>query len=270
MERVLVSFIFIFLPLYISGQSTNRIEVQGVLFSPNNDVEAVTIFNKTSKKGTITNEKGEFAIKVAMYDVIEISALQFQTVTVIIDEDVIKAKQLKIQLVEQVNRLDAVTLSSGLSGVITTDIANIKKVTPIHINMGDMNVDFEYNDEKAFDKVVIQNHLKSVINPEARNYLPDPIKIFKLLFKKDLPVKINLLEGKEKERPNQKYFLDAYDHKYISETFNIPLDQVEVFIVFVEEKGIDSKLFKPENEMQLIEFLIKQRESFLKLQDVKK
>ncbi|GAA3624015.1 carboxypeptidase-like regulatory domain-containing protein [Flavivirga jejuensis] len=268
MKLVLTPFIFIFLSLYASGQSIDRIEINGIILSTDNDVEAVTIFNTSSNKGTITNEKGVFVIKAALRDIIEISALQFQTVSITIDADVIKTQQLKIHLVQQVNRLDAVVLSSGLSGNILTDVANVKTIKPIYIDMGNMDVDFEYNDVKAFDNEVVVNHLKAIINPEARNFMPDIVKIFKLLTKKDLPLKVNLLKEKVKERPEQKDLLDVYDHKAISTIFNLPLEHVGDFVAFVEEKGINSELFKRENEMYLIEFLIKQNELFLKLQNV--
>lgn len=201
---------------------------------------------------------------MTLHDVVEISALQFQTVSITVDIDVIKTKQLKIQLIEQVNHLDAVTLSSGLSGNLITDISNVKTVDPIRIDMGNMNTAFEYNDEKAFDNKVVDHHLKSIINPEDRNYLPDAVKIFKLFFK---PKKRLSVEKKVEEKP--KDLLDVYNQMYISKTFNIPEEHVEAFVAFVEDKGIDSRFLERKNEMQLIEFLIKKRELFLKLRDVK-
>ncbi len=268
MKHVLVYSAFISCSFCLHGQSVDRVEVNGVLYSNNNDVEAVTIFNKSSNKGTITNKKGEFTIKVALNDVIEISALQFQTMSITVDEGDIKANDLKIYLVEHINQLDAVTLSSGLSGNILVDVDNIKKVKPITIHMGNMNVDFEYNDDKAFDNEAIGNHLKSVIDPEARNYLPDAVKILELLFKKDLSIKMGVPKERE-EKPQLKKLLDVYSHKDINQTFNISLEHVEAFVAFVEEKGIRPQYFIPENEIHLIEFLMQQRELFIKYQDVK-
>ncbi|MDD7886661.1 hypothetical protein [Flavivirga sp. 57AJ16] len=267
MKRTLISSVFIFLSLYLSGQSINRIEIKGVLLSATNDVEAVTIFNTSSNKGTITNDKGEFIVKVALHDVIEISALQFQTVFVTVDADVIKSKQLKIQLVEQINQLDAVTLSSGLTGNILADVGNVKVVEPIRVDMGNINEAFEYNDVKAFDREVIDNHLKAVINPEARNYLPDAVKILELLFKKDLSIKMNPSKEYVEEKP--KDLLDVYSRNYISKNFNIPPDRVSAFVAFIEQQGMDMELYKRENEIRLIAFLIKQKKLFLKLQNVK-
>ncbi|GAA3609970.1 hypothetical protein Q4Q39_16815 [Flavivirga amylovorans] len=266
MKRTLISSALLFLSFNLSGQSINRLQIKGILLSATNDVEVVTIFNTSSNKGTITNKKGEFIIEVALFDVIEISALQFQTVSITVDEDVIKRKQLKIQLVERINQLDAVTLSSGLTGNMLADVNDVKIVEPIRVNMGNINRSFEYNDVKAFDNKVASNHLKAIINPDARDYLPDVEKIFKLLFKKDLPFKQNVYKTKVKEKPERepKGILDVYDHKYLSDTLNIPLKDIADFIAFVEDKGIDPKLFKNDNTIHLIEFLVKQSELFLK------
>ena len=269
MSRVLFFIGLVLSSFSIHSQSINRVEVNGILFSNNNDVEAVTVFNKSSNKGTITNNKGEFKLKVALNDVIEISALQFQTVTVTIDTDIVKSKQLKIQLVEQVNQLDAVTLSSGLTGNIETDVSNVKTVKPMILDMGNMDIDFEYNDDKAFDNSVIENHLTSIINPDARNYLPNIGAILGLIFKskKRLKIKKDVFVGYEYEKP--KDLLTVFTLNYIQEQFEIPEEKVHLFIAFVENNGVNSELLEPKNKLLLIEFLVKQKELFLIHQDAK-
>lgn len=267
MKQLLLLTILIFFCDSLSSQNIERVEVNGIILADNNDVESVTIYNTSSNKGTITNSKGEFRIKVALNDIVEISALQFQTVSVTIDADAIQSKQLKIHLIEHINQLDAVLLSAGLSGNIETDITNVKTIKPLIIDMGNMSIDFEYNDDRAFDNLVVSNHLTSILNPEARNYLPDLSKIFKLIFKKDLSINKELFVGHTSEKPLD--ILDVYSHKFISETCSIPFEKVELFIAFVETKGIKDELFKAENEVYLIEFLIKQSNQFLKKKDVK-
>lgn len=251
------------------SQSVRRVEVKGVVLSDTNDVEAVTLFNTSSNKGTITNNNGAFVIEVALNDTIEISALQFQTVSVIIDEAVIKTKVLKILLIEQVNQLDAVTISSGLTGSMAADIANVKTVKSITINFGNMNMAYEYYDDKAFDNTATGNHLKSIIDPEARDYLPDAFKILELLFKskKKGVTKGRISENKVFEKP--KEVLDVYNHKFISKNLNIPLDKVDLFIAFVENQGVDPAFLEQENEFQLLEFLVKQSKLFLNGPDAK-
>ena len=251
------------------SQTIDRIEVVGVIVSSSNDVEAVTVFNKTTNKGTITNNKGEFNLKVGLNDVIEISALQFRLVSIVVDKTIIISKQLKIQLIDQVNQLDAITLSSGLSGDITKDILDAKKRNPITVGMSNILVDFEYNDDKAFDNLVVNNHLESVINPDARNYQPDLVKIigFFTKSKKDLKLKKNVFAERAYEKP--KYLLDVYSLEEIKNQFKIPEDKFQEFLGFIENKGLKIELLEPENEFLLLEFLVVQSKLFLKETDAK-
>ena len=74
---------FILFVLCVTGftvyaQDFKRIEVHGKIIVESNDVYGITIFNTSSNKGTITNDKGEFKLAVRLNDVIEVSALQFQ------------------------------------------------------------------------------------------------------------------------------------------------------------------------------------------------
>lgn len=248
----------------------NRIEVNGIILSATNDVEAVTVFNKTSNEGTITNFKGEFEIKIALNDVIEISALQFQTLTISIDADALKSKQLKILLIEQVNQLKAVTLSSGLSGNIVEDITNAKVIKSLAIDMGDINAAFEYNDEKAFDAKIVEQELNEITRKGDFYNGINFVNILGPLFNSLLKSKKSTNNNIDIEKAQKvKRLIDLYTFNKISETFNIPIDDIGSFIAYVEDKGVKQELLKPENEIYLIEFLFKQRELFLKIKDDK-
>src|SRR5690606_22967802 len=83
-------------------------------------------------KGTITNEKGGFLLEVAENDVIEISALQFETQTVTVSKEVVESKSLKIYLQEHVNKLAEVTVGNKLTGDLLKDINNIEGKPPIN------------------------------------------------------------------------------------------------------------------------------------------
>ncbi|MFD1615560.1 carboxypeptidase-like regulatory domain-containing protein [Gelatiniphilus marinus] len=244
-----------------------RIEVSGIILAENNDVESVTVYNASSNKGTITNSKGEFIIMVALNDIIEIAALQFQTVSVTIDAHVLETKQLKIQLIEQVNQLDAVLLSSGLLGNIEADILNVKAIKPLVIDMGNLNIDFEYNDDKAFDNTVVVNELIKITN---KGQFYNGIDFAAILgLNKLLKRKSKKKDIYNEKKDLTKDILDVYSPKFISETCNIPFEKVESFIAYIEAKGIKNELFDTKNEVYLIEFIIKQSKEFLKLRDAK-
>ncbi|MCB4809520.1 hypothetical protein LG651_14785 [Tamlana sp. 62-3] len=257
--KLLLILVFIF-PVILFAQSVNRITVTGVILSDANDVEAVTIFNKSAGEGTITDEFGVFTINVALRDVIEISALQFQTASVIVDEDVIKNKTLKIQLIEQVNQLNAVTLNSGLSGSLIRDIAEVKTITLKPLVVGNMDA-LAMSEDKTIDNRVIADHLTATINPNALNYLPDLVKIIGLFVKPKNKTKNINNEQVENDKPND--VLDVYTVDYLNQTFNIPENKVHDFINYLETKNLNESLLKPENEIHLLEFLFAESKLFL-------
>lgn len=263
MNKTLLSVVLLFFLMSIYGQNPERILVKGVVFSEIDDVEAVTVFNTSSNVGTITNDKGEFEIAVTLNDIIEISALQFKSAIITIDASVIDSKVLNIQLFEQVNQLDAVVISAGLSGNLVTDINHVKKVKAITIDMGDLSAAYEYNDDKASDNAVVMEELQRITN---KGGLTNGINFTQLLG-------INRIWFKWKEKPiipeEPKTISDLYSNTFLSETFTIPSDKVETFINFMEAKGVPQEFLKPENEMQLLEFLFKQSKLFLSNNDVK-
>lgn len=262
MKQLLLISILLCFSSFLWSQSTERISVQGIIFSKENDVESITVYNLSSNKGTITNTQGEFTIAVALHDKIEVSALQFKTVLVVVDADVIASKQLKIQLIEQVNQLDAVLLSNGLSGNVNVDISNVKVIKPILIDMGNMNVAFEYNDDKAFDNNVLENDLNRIMNSGQfygginLGMIFDMLSLFKRNKSKNRIESFNV-------RESPKNVLDIYSTAYLSETFNIPDNKIEAFLNFIE-KDVNEELLKQENEMQLMELLLVQRNLFSK------
>ncbi|WP_339917350.1 carboxypeptidase-like regulatory domain-containing protein [Yeosuana marina] len=266
MKRIVLFITIILCITSVRSQTITRINVKGIIHADFNDVENVTIYNTSSNKGTITNDKGEFTIKVALNDIIEISALQFKTVSVTITKEVIDSKLLKISLVESVNQLDAVVLSSGLSGNIALDIDDVRMPAHIELDLGNMDMAFEYNDDKAFDRGVLENQLNAIVNKGQLHNGVNFVAISKLIFKSK---KNKTVKNQIPQEPKPKELLDVYSSQDISKTFNIPLNDVQSFIGFLESKEFNQDLLKKENEVQLIEFLIAQRRLFLKLEDGK-
>ncbi|WP_299552674.1 carboxypeptidase-like regulatory domain-containing protein [Seonamhaeicola sp.] len=267
MKQIVLFFGLLFIMFHTQAQTINRVEVDGIIYADANDVEGVTVFNTSSNVGTITNKKGEFKMEVAVNDIIQISALQFKAISIAISEDVVNSKKLRIHLVEQINKLDAVLLSSGLSGNIATDIENVNYLKPILLDMGSMNVDFEYHDDKKFDTKAVEADLKSRTNKGELYNGFDLKKISNLIF-----------GSKDKKYKKPEYFnvekpvelVDVYSHEYISELFEIPLDDVDSFVAYVETQDLDRELLKRGNEIKCLQFLYEKSQQFLKNEDAKK
>jgi hypothetical protein len=252
----------LFLINTLASQNINRKEVNGLIFANTNDIEGVTIYNTSSNKGTITNAKGEFVIAIAVNDIIEISALQFQPQTITITKDVLVSNTLKIFLAEQVNQLDAILLSSGLSGNLAVDIDNAEIAPKIEFNLGNMNA-LEFHDDKSMDNTVITNALNSITNKGGLYNGVNFAGLFNSLIKSKKKSNSSNNESLVYNKP--KILTDIYSHKQISETFNMPNEKVEAFVAFLESNGIPQTLLEDKNEFKRIDFILQQRELFMSL-----
>ena len=245
------------------SQEVDRIKISGkITASKGEDVEGINIYNKSSQKGTITSNTGEFEIMVAENDRVFISAMQFQRFTVIIDEGIIKHKKMFIYLNPVVNQLDEVIIRPfDLSGNI---VADVRRVNLTGINHGwDLSYEnLEFGYEFAADA---QTSVKG--NKAEEAYFNGPVQgggdilgLASMFFKKDKKTERQVISEKELVTDAvQKRF----GNTYISKTFNIPEDKVNEFIYFVEENGLDKKLLKAKNELLLIEHLHEQSTVYL-------
>lgn len=247
------------------SQTIERAEKKGVIIAVSEDVEGVTVYNTSSNKGTVSNNLGEFTISITVKDVLEISALQFKKVSITITDEIIKSKLLKIYLSEQINQLEVVLLRSGLSGVLAADISDAKERQVIELNLG--NIDsMEFFDDKAFDNGAIENALNATINKGMLYNGMNLNAISEMIFKPK-PKKHVTEEAVNDEKILK--LMDIYTNTFLSETYKIPLEEVQAFVAFSENNGLHPGLLKKENEFFLINFLVKQSELFLKSSDVK-
>lgn len=88
------------------------------------DVERIHVLNKTFSKYTVTDERGFFEIEVRIKDTLSVSGIKYKPVEVIITKEVLNGGLLQIQLAENINQLDQVTVGKILSGNLENDIAN--------------------------------------------------------------------------------------------------------------------------------------------------
>jgi hypothetical protein len=245
------------------AQEVERVEVSGKITAPaGEDVEEISVYNISSEKGTVTNEKGVFKLKVAENDHIQITALQFQSFRVIINANDMISRKLMIYLNPNVNQLEEVTVrSTDLLGIAELDVKNIK--TSVFIPDWDLSytaLEYGYNfhrdgqmevDGNAAEKAMGHNNI-----PMAR---VDIMELVELFFPKKNRSKREIVDAK---LVSFKVLVERYDHDYLSSTFGIPAEKVNDFIYFAEENGLTPYLLKPENEIELLEYLLKQSENY--------
>ena len=258
-KQSLLLFLLLCINSVLFAQAPQRIEVKGKIFVDVEDVEGVTVFNSSSNKGTITNDKGEFKIDVALNDKIEVSALQFVPFKLTVSQEVLDKKQLLIYLAERVNNLDEVVLlPHDLTGNLTVDTESVQVfkpfvfVMPENINAYDLPPDYKTG--------VVNTAIQQPIQYQAD--LGEIIKLAAKLFKSKKP-------KYEPEKAKYKAISDAYSTNYFIRNFDIPRGKVEAFISFIETNNFDFILLNESNEIQFIEHVLNQRLLFFNIEGEK-
>ncbi|WP_439151449.1 carboxypeptidase-like regulatory domain-containing protein [Winogradskyella sp.] len=266
MKKTLL-IIFSLFTIAVFCQDIERSSINGKIVVSTEDKEGVTVYNTSSNKGTVTDEYGYFSIKVALNDVIEFGALQFKDFKVSITEDILKSKRLTVILVEEVNKLDEVVLLPfDLTGNLNADLENVRtyNVSLDDVYFGlDHIADFEFS---ADYKTRANNLAVSEYNPSVENML-NLVNLASFLVSQVADIDSeNPLSEKEKalKKTPFKEALDKYSINYIHVNFDIPLNQVEAFLDYVEKEGVDEELLEKDKELQFLERITELSKSFLK------
>lgn len=241
------------------SQISSRVLVEGKISVPIGDnAEGLVVYNKTTSKGTITNPKGEFSISAGIGDQIEVVGMQYQQFIVLVDKGVVQSKRLHVFLNESVTQLEEVVVSPyDLLGNVQIDISRIQ-MTPDYektTNFVDLGLvyDIDY-DFRPDELTVVVNEL---VEDDLIEYGINVVNIFKLAF------------TNKSKKENNDYPLDIdvkirefYDTDFFENNLALPADQINDFVVFAEDNGLDFSFFEKGKELDLIEFLTYQRKRF--------
>lgn len=271
MKKLLFILPFIMLSSDLLSQQIERVEVQGKIIVTDNDIEGVTVYNKTTEKGTITDFEGNFTIVAGLNDRIEFSALQLKNFVVIVDEGIVNQRRMTIFMVDDINKLPEVVVTPyDLSGNILVDANRVRTLNlPFELNMGSEPIDLTTDYKSA-----VNNPFVKGAGGKADMHGGDVIGLVDLLLKP-------LFKKNKKKTELEEYYdrvqltgqavgaLDLrlmYTNQYISSTFGIPAAKVNEFIVYVEDTGLDYQLLKEGRELEFVDFLVERSKSFLALQ----
>ncbi|WP_219009498.1 carboxypeptidase-like regulatory domain-containing protein [Aquimarina litoralis] len=250
-----LSLLFIFLIVTSSiAQITSRVMIDGRISAPiGDDVEGVVVYNLTTKKGTITDGDGNFRISVGTNDKIEVIAMQYQKFVVLVDKGVLDNRRLNIFLNESVNLLEEVIVTPyDLLGNVTIDVKKINvaesgvdevaKLTSSRIN----DTDYSWTQDELSEldnKVFLEDRMIYGLN-----FVNLFREVFQKTNKKDnkIPADIDVKVRK------------MYDDEFFKTNLALEMDQINDFIFFAEENGLNTTYLEEGNELNLIEFLVSQ------------
>ncbi|MDO1501434.1 hypothetical protein Q2T40_14965 [Winogradskyella maritima] len=115
-------FLFFFFGCFVLSLNAQQ-KINGQVIA-SEDVDRIHVLNKTFSKYTVTDERGFFEIEARLQDTLSISGIKYKPVEVVITQDILSGGLLQIQLAENINELDEVTVGKVLSGNLESDIAN--------------------------------------------------------------------------------------------------------------------------------------------------
>ena len=261
--KAITTFLFCVISIGAYSQSVERVKIVGKILTPQNeDKEGVSIYNKSSQKGTVSDKDGNFTMAVAVEDVIVITALQFQTFTRKVTEGILQNKKMSILLNTNINTLDEILLRShNLTGYVELDTKNIQVfVAPKFELSYSINANFAPDRFSRIQNNVAQEALGYGTMSNGLNLGGlFGLALTSLFPKKDRRNFIDPFAEKKSETPTLQ---DKYSAQYYSTTFGITLAQVDDFIYFVTHNVATWNLLGPENEMQLLKILFEQSKRY--------
>ncbi len=163
-----IGFFFILIGLLGFGQENSKTENQEfkavvVNAQTKSVMESVHIVNLNQVVGTITNEKGEFAITAAVNDTLYFSFLGFKSQKIRITNDMFKFKDTKIALTELAYALEEVIVRPyQLTGYLEIDVKNLPINSGYQYSISGLSVGYESGNKSpsAVTKV-----LGAILNP---------------------------------------------------------------------------------------------------------
>lgn len=268
MIKQLLITVFLLLPLVLLSQDIERTVISGKVTAPmGEDIEGITIYNVSSQKGTVTSPEGFFELMVAENDRVSVTALQFSTFIIIVDEGVIDNKKLGIYLNPVVNQLEEVIVRPyDLLGNVTADVNKIKTANVVpQWDLSYESVEFEYQFSADQYSSVKGNKAEEAYFNGRQQLGADFIGLAGLLFPKKN--KKTFKDINEDKNYVARSLRQRFSNNYLATIFGIEEEQANEFIYYVEENGMQPSWLQAENEILLLDFMYQKSKVFKNLRE---
>ena len=103
-------FVLLLISNFIYTQEDSRTWIRGKVLYKNSNVISANVVNNTSREATITDNDGEFEMRVRLNDRLVFSSVQYEIRSVVIDKDILQRSRLVIDVNEKVTVLDEVVV----------------------------------------------------------------------------------------------------------------------------------------------------------------
>ncbi len=240
MIKNLLSAALLFFTAISFSQDDDRRILMGQVIYKNVNVANEYVINSTTEKATITNDDGEFSIKVKVGDELVFTAVNFQYKLVKITPEILANNRLVVSVNEKITELDEVVLTPE-------DQERYLQVKNEEFK------EYEYEVDRGTE-------VENVALSQSERGMQDGINfvnIFRAIFKsKEIDPEVKPMLASEVLR-------QVYDDQFFVMDLNIPQDKIDAFLLYCDPKMPARSLLKKENEFQLIDSLVNLSKSFL-------
>jgi len=258
-KSIFILFFLISVPIF--AQVRLREVIRGQITTADREVESITVYNKSSNKGAVTDELGYFTIMARPKDTLVFSSVAFSSRIMELTETDFKLKVIKIELLTFINELDEVIVTpNSLTGDLIKDNRNLK-VTYMDSKIDGLDA----------NKMMVENDgYSSPKNPAIYDgkiqYGMDFVAIGKMLGKS--------LFGKKEKEPKEighqdkivaEIIKEKFTYHFFHETLQLKDNEIGLFLNFCESDPKIKTLLVPNKEIDLIDFLIEKNKEFKKL-----
>lgn len=230
------------------------ITIQGKIYSNKIFVPYVHVYNVTKKIGAISNDLGEFELRVKLNDTLYISSLEYEKKTIVVTSENIASNEIIIELVSLVNKLDEVFLRH-LTGDLNFDIQNKPEDTiPKHnfkFNSADINKELAMEVYDVNKRPNAQEITDPIGKPGATGSLPDKRYQKLMRLKRELALKKEFPDAIEKE----------LGVDYFTNTLGIEEDRIFQFLSYCEYRDIFTKYYD-NKVLEVIEILNEESKTY--------
>jgi hypothetical protein len=274
------AILFVILSLitnFLFAQGIERKVLRGIVVVDSFDVENITVRNISSNVGSKTDIDGKFSIRARATDTLFFESPSFISQKYILTQKDFWKEELEIRLHVKITELDELVITPyTLSGNLIEDTKRIQ-VYGDGFAVIDAKKIMHYEDDVR-SGAPINSALPSVFAPNGSNFNflalgAGLVSLFiKPSFSKSHSKKV-YEERRIKNLQSKSYsdhLFERFSHNFFVETLKIKNDDIPMFMSFSELNVYElSPLLKPENELKLIEYLIKKASEF-NLQNPKK
>lgn len=244
---------FFSLLFFVAGQAQDdeRQILRGQVLYRNTIVPNENVINATSEMATITNDRGEFAIRVKKDDQLVFTAVNYQLRVVTVTDSILKNNRLVVEVNEKITELDEVIVTPEQQERF---LAMKSKV---------LQEQYEYEIDRSSE---VQN---AAFRENSQQQIQDGLNfvgIYKALSK------LMKKEEEEEKAPLKmsEVLRQVYDDEFFVLDLKLPQDKIDAFLFYLDSKNPERTLLKKDNEFQLIDFLVTHSNTFLQELDSEK